>query len=103
MRTCKRVVVAALSVAFSAAVFPAHADEFSACLSKLRQDAVRTGISSQVFDTALSGVTPDETVLDAMDAQPEFTTPLWDYMAGLVDEQRVADGREKLAQLGSVL
>src|SRR4051794_25441218 len=107
MRICRgapvATLVAALSLAFSAAVVQAHADEFSTCLSKLRQDALRRGITGQVFDTALAGVTPDETVLDAMDAQPEFTTPIWDYMAGLVDEQRVADGRAKLAQWGSVL
>jgi lytic murein transglycosylase len=38
-----------------------------------------------------------------MDHQPEFTTPIWDYLAGLVDEQRIADGRAKLAEWASVL
>ena len=25
--------------------------------------------------------------------QPEFVTPIWDYIAGLVDDERIADGR----------
>ncbi|WP_193069560.1 lytic transglycosylase domain-containing protein, partial [Pseudomonas sp. K5] len=33
-----------------------------------------------------------------LDAQPEFTTPLWDYLAALVDTQRVDDGRARLDQ-----
>jgi lytic murein transglycosylase len=92
-----------LFIALLVAPVPARADEFSTCLAKLRQDAARRGIASQVFDTALAGVTPDESVLEAQDAQPEFVTPIWDYLAALVDEQRVADGRAKLAEWGSVL
>jgi lytic murein transglycosylase len=38
-----------------------------------------------------------------MDNQPEFTTPIWDYLAGLVDEQRVADGRVKLEEFAKVV
>jgi lytic murein transglycosylase len=28
-----------------------------------------------------------------MDKQPEFKTPIWDYLAGLVDDERVEEGR----------
>jgi lytic murein transglycosylase len=42
-------------------------------------------------------------VLDAMDRQPEFTTPIWDYLAGLVDDERIADGQAKLAEHAAVL
>ena len=38
------------------------------------------------------------TVLDAMNKQPEFKTPIWDYMAALVDDERVAQGRAMLSQ-----
>src|SRR5690606_33337731 len=37
-------------------------------------------------------------VVALLDRQPEFTTPIWDYMAGLVDDERAEDGRERLAQ-----
>src|SRR5687768_544216 len=81
-----------LLLGFCAAA-PALANDFGACVGKLRKEAVAKGIAAQTFDTALSGIEADQTVLDALDRQPEFTTPIWDYLAGLVDEQRVADGR----------
>jgi lytic murein transglycosylase len=51
----------------------------------------------------MTGVTPDQSVLDAMDYQPEFTTPVWDYVASFVDEQRIADGKAKLAEWAEIL
>jgi lytic murein transglycosylase len=90
-----------LSLALAAAP-AAAADEFTACVAKLRTEAVGKGIAPQVFDTALTGVEPDQGVLDALDSQPEFKTAIWDYLAGLVDEQRVADGRAKLGEWASV-
>jgi lytic murein transglycosylase len=42
-------------------------------------------------------------ILGFLDAQPEFVTPIWDYLAGLVDEERVADGRAMLARWAEVL
>jgi lytic murein transglycosylase len=38
-----------------------------------------------------------------MDKQPEFTTPVWDYVAGLVDEERVEEGRGLLHKYSSAL
>ena len=42
-------------------------------------------------------------VIDFLDAQPEFVTPIWDYLAALVDDERVADGRAMLAEWAPVL
>ncbi len=42
-------------------------------------------------------------MLGLLDAQPEFTTPIWDYLAALVDRQRVDDGRVLLQQHGPCL
>ena len=81
----------------------ALARDFNACVRALRGEARANGIAAQTFDRAMTGVEPDQGVLDAMDNQPEFTTPIWDYLAGLVDEQRIADGRAKLAEWASVL
>lgn len=79
------------------------AAEFNACLGELRREAAVKGITPQTFDTALAGVEPDQGVLDAMDSQPEFKTPIWDYMAALVDAQRIAEGRAKLAEQAAML
>ena len=81
----------------------ACADDFNACIGRLRKEAAAQGISAQTFDTAMTGLDPDQSVLEAMDSQPEFTTPIWDYLAGLVDEQRIADGRARLAEWAPVL
>src|SRR5688572_7593904 len=80
-----------LGLALLAGASPANAQDFKACVKTLRGEVMGRGVTAQTFDTALTGFEPDQAVLDAMGAQPEFTTPIWDYMAGLVDEQRVAD------------
>lgn len=69
---------------------------FERCLPTLKAQAARQGVRADSFDRYMAGVEPDRSVLDLLDAQPEFTTPIWDYLAGLVDDQRVADGRAML-------
>jgi lytic murein transglycosylase len=85
------------------AVSASHAQDFGSCVRELRREATAQGISTQTFDRAMTGVEPDRTVLDAMDNQPEFKLPIWDYMAVLVDEQRIAEGRARLAEWEKVL
>src|SRR5262245_19825605 len=81
----------------------APAADFNACVKELRGLATAAGVSAQTFDKAIAGVEPDQSVIEAMDRQPEFTTPVWDYLAMLVDDQRIADGRAKLAEWAAVL
>lgn len=78
--------------------FPAHADQlvFNDCLAGLRGKAATVGITGESFDTYTRDLAPDMGVLELLDAQPEFTTPIWDYLAALVDEQRVSDGQAML-------
>jgi lytic murein transglycosylase len=81
----------------------APAVEFRDCLTAVRIEAVGKGVHPQTFDNALAAIEPDQSVLDAMSYQPEFRVPIWDYLAGLVDERRIADGRSKLMEWESVL
>ncbi|NMG63560.1 lytic murein transglycosylase [Azoarcus indigens] len=97
-----------LSLALAAACLPfstpaAAADEFSECLARLRGEAPAKGVTAATFDTATAALQPDMAVIGLLDAQPEFVTPIWDYLAALVDEERVADGRAMLAQWQAVL
>jgi len=97
-----------LSLALAAACLPpsvpaAAADDFSECLARLRGEAPAKGVTAATFDTATAALQPDMAVIGLLDAQPEFVTPIWDYLAGLVDEERVADGRAMLAQWQAVL
>lgn len=98
-----RPLLVALSCLALSEAAPAASADFGACLGDLRREATGKGVTAQTFDAAMAGVEPDETVLEAMDNQPEFKTPVWDYLAVLVDEQRIADGRGKLAEWSAVL
>jgi lytic murein transglycosylase len=67
--------------------------DFMACLSDARSEAVRQGAAAEAASRAIAGITaPDPEVITASQAQPEFRLEIWDYLAGLVDDERVADG-----------
>jgi lytic murein transglycosylase len=99
------VVAAALGAAVSIPAFTgsAMAQDFRACLSGLKSEAAQKGVSASTFDAATRGLQPDMKVLEFLDFQPEFKTPIWDYLAALVDEQRVVDGRAMLKQYAGPL
>ncbi|WP_374602527.1 lytic murein transglycosylase [Arenimonas sp.] len=73
------------------------ATDLGACLDRLQAQARTAGIGEALFREHTAGLESDPSVLEALDYQPEFRTPLWDYLAGLVDQQRVDDGRAMLA------
>src|SRR5215204_3292033 len=102
IRMAPRLPFAVLATALLATSASAQAD-FRSCLAGLRGQAAEQGISAATFDRAFSGVQPDMSVLEAMDNQPEFKTPIWDYMAALVDEERVTDGRAAMRQHAQAL
>ncbi|MVW71796.1 lytic murein transglycosylase [Bordetella sp. 15P40C-2] len=70
--------------------------EFAQCLARLRPLAIKEGVSAATFDTYTQDLQPDLTILPLLDAQPEFKTPIWDYLASLVDDERVADGQRAM-------
>ncbi|MET0893338.1 MAG: lytic murein transglycosylase, partial [Pseudoxanthomonas sp.] len=76
---------------------------FNDCLSALRVQAARAGISNASFDQSTQALSADYSVLELLDAQPEFTTPIWDYLAVLVDEQRITDGQTMLTTHAATL
>lgn len=77
------------------AAAPALAD-FAGCVAGLKQAAARQGIAPALAERALSLKEPNEKVLQLSELQPEFKTPIWDYMAFLVDDERIRDGRALL-------
>ena len=76
---------------------------FAPCLAGLKADAAARGIAGPSYDRLTASLAPDMKVLDFLDYQPEFRTPIWDYLAGLVDDERVADGRAMQKQWAEVL
>ena len=94
-----------LLLAGLAAAGPAAAqdDGFARCIDGLRQEAAASGSSGETFERARGRVEPDATVLEALEAQPEFAAPIWQYLATLVDDKRIAEGRQQLHAWSKVL
>ena len=76
---------------------------FTACLAELRPRALAAGIREDSYDRFTRDLVPDDSVLARLDRQPEFSLPIWDYLSGLVDDERIALGREMLARHREVL
>jgi peptidoglycan lytic transglycosylase B len=74
------------------------AANFRGCLASLWPLVERRGVTRAVFDATTSSLTPDLRIMDLMDAQPEFTKSLWDYLDILVNDARIETGRAILAQ-----
>src|SRR5271156_5284762 len=76
----------------------AAAADFGNCIAGLWPDAERRGVTRDNFERFTAGLTPDLSIMDKLDAQPEFTKAPWDYLDLLVSDDRIALGRELLAQ-----
>lgn len=92
-----------LLMPFSVAFAATPSLDISSCLATLRGPALAAGISHASFDQYTAELVADPSVLDALDAQPEFVTPIWDYLAALVDEERVEHGKLRLDEHRDVL
>ena len=78
-------------------------NNFQQCVANLRSQAMNSGVSGSSYDRYTQNLTPDYSVIEKLNYQPEFSTPIWDYLSGLVDDERVQLGQQKLAQHREVL
>jgi lytic murein transglycosylase len=74
------------------------AANFDHCVASMWPDAARRHISQASFQRFTAGLAPDLRIMDLMDSQPEFTKAIWDYLDILVNDNRLAKGREVLAK-----
>ena len=70
----------------TAAAIRQAAAQFESCLEGLWPHAAKRNVSRASFDQHVRGLTPDLRLMDLMDAQPEFTKALWDYLDILVND-----------------
>ncbi|CTP91288.1 Hrp-associated lytic transglycosylase [Xanthomonas translucens pv. poae] len=70
--------------------------DFQQWLATFRSDASAQGIDQSTLDLAFRGVTPDPSVHQLDMAQPEFTTPIWEYLAKRVSAENVQQGQQLL-------
>lgn len=78
------------------------AANFGHCIAGFEGDAVRRGIQAENFRRFTAGLTPDLRIMDFVDAQPEFTKAVWDYLDILVTDARLTRGREILAKHAAI-
>lgn len=89
-------------LAFAQPTQAADAD-FTRCLDQLRAPARAAKVQDEAFTRFTQGLQPDMSVIEKLNFQPEFKLPIWDYLAALVDDERVADGQARLAEHAALL
>lgn len=84
---------------------PALADEaFRNFVIKFYPTAAKAGISARTYKAAFAGVNePDPEALRKAGFQPEFKTPVWEYMDSRVNPYTVRVGQEMLSRYGKLL
>jgi lytic murein transglycosylase len=91
----------ALVFVFAGLATPARAD-WASCLAGLQKSAAAAGVDQATIQSATGNLEPNDAAT-FIGQQPEFSTPIWDYMAALVDEERVAEGRDMLRKYANAL
>lgn len=81
----------------------AQGGAFDAWLDGVRRDAAAAGVSQATIESALTGLTPIERVLELDGRQAEFTRTFWSYLDRAVTRDRIERGRALLAQHGELL
>ena len=82
---------------------PGLAAGFPACVDGLKRAAGKAGIRRSVVRKALDIAKPDARVLRLSTVQPESRIAIWDYLAFVVDDQRVREGKAAMRRHKAVL
>lgn len=77
--------------------------DFNTFVQGLWPDAQAAGVSRATFQSALSGVTPDPSVVKQTKGQSEFIRPVWDYVDGAVTGSRISRGAENANAYASLI
>ena len=80
---------------------PARAEpveSFQSFVRNFEAVAVEAGVSRDFYRAATRGMTPDPNAPDLVETQPEFTTPIWDYIDRRVTAARIERGRAAMAR-----
>ncbi|HEV2515343.1 MAG TPA: lytic murein transglycosylase [Devosia sp.] len=96
----------AFVVTFIGLISPALAqpvESFESFIKNFEPTAVAAGVTHETYAKAMYGLTPDPNVPALVTAQPEFTTPLWDYIEKRVTAWRLDKGKEAIAENKALL
>src|SRR6476660_8680900 len=92
-RTFQRSIgLSAVAIAACFFATPSAAIPFETCVKGIRADVLKAGVRADIVNAAFSGIAFDEKAVRFSRTQPEYRLSIWDYMAFLVDDVRIADG-----------
>ena len=86
-----------LAAAFAGPADAAAGASFGDFLHGFEAKAVAAGVSRAVYEKATNGLTPDPRIPALVTTQPEFATPIWDYIDTRVDDSRIKRGKAAMA------
>ena len=98
MLTRRHALIAAPTLALPAQAFAAPGGSFQTFVAGVKADARKAGISQVTLDRAFANVSPNQKVLDRDRHQPEFTMTWERYKTLVINDQRIAGGRDVVAR-----
>lgn len=92
-----RALACLLALLLASPSLAAPNQSFSDFLKSFEAKAVAAGIDRALYREATAGLTADPTIKDLVETQPEFTTPIWDYLDKRVSAGRIERGQAAMA------
>jgi lytic murein transglycosylase len=86
------LIASAAVIAACMSVNPVAASPFEKCVAGIRAEVLKAGIKADIVNAAFRNIKFDEKAVRFSRTQPEYRLAIWDYMATLVDDVRIADG-----------
>jgi lytic murein transglycosylase len=87
-----------LAIAILPASLSAQEASFARCLAAIRASPQGQRLAADTWERHARSLQPDPRVIAQQQAQPEFTLPIWDYVAVMVDDERIADGQRMMVE-----
>lgn len=77
--------------------------KFRTFIAAFRTDAIQAGVDPQLYDSATSTIARDPRVEALNLEQPEFSKPIWEYLASVLSPGRIEAGQQLLGADGPML
>ncbi len=81
--------------------FPSLAHQeptFEQFLKNFEQKALKEGITRATYQSAMANIKIEQNIKSLVQKQPEFTTPIWDYIGKRVSNSRIKRGKLAMAK-----
>jgi membrane-bound lytic murein transglycosylase B len=92
----RQLVASMAAMALLLLAGPAQAEptgSFADFLRGFEAKAVAAGVPAAVYEKSTAGLTPDPKIPALVTGQPEFATPIWEYLDARITDTRIAHGK----------